>query len=452
MQLRFCTSFALVTTTLIYLGPIGWSVENGPSDDILAVQRLSQADMELEVAVNGAETSEEKQRLQSELDTNRRQLPHELMELADKYPNTTGGLAALYWAAFISSDPTISQSASQLFQQYAAAADVDLLARSIRLGRSRIQESGGNLEIARVLLNRVKEHPTHARTPEVLTCVCRLSAADSTERRANSVFSDAADLIATHHAASPDITNFCEILGRGTGSAAWASSFERHLKSILEENEHRHIRCAASFALASVVQLAQEDRQEEVTQLYQRFLNEFTGEQEYHFQAIEQMYRGYASKELADLKLFATGKPALKTVGVDLDGKKMRLSDYNGKVVLLSFWATWCAPCIEFIPHEREIAKRFEGKAFSIVGVNGDTNIEAARSAVKSYGMKWRSFRNKDGDSYRISEIWRVSAWPTLYLIDSQGKIRKRWRNVSPEELSDAIEQLVAEASAQQPK
>ena len=143
---------------------------------------------------------------------------------------------------------------------------------------------------------------------------------------------------------------------------------------------------------------------------------------------------------LAELKLL--GKPAPEIDGVALDGRSMKLSDYRGKVVLLSFWATWCGPCMRMVPHERELVKRFEGKPFVIVGVNGDNDQKAARAAAADHGMTWRSFQDRSGPR-RISQDWHVWGWPTFYLIDQKGIIRKRWGDTGLEELNLAIDQLI---------
>jgi thiol-disulfide isomerase/thioredoxin len=146
--------------------------------------------------------------------------------------------------------------------------------------------------------------------------------------------------------------------------------------------------------------------------------------------------------ESPEVELTSLGKPAPEIDGVALDGRGMKLSDYRGKVVLLSFWATWCGPCMKMVPQERELVKRFEGKPFVLVGVNGDDDQKTARAAVADHGMTWRSFQNKDGPR-TISLDWHVWGWPTFYLIDQKGIVRKRRGDTGLEELNLAIDQLL---------
>ena len=159
--------------------------------------------------------------------------------------------------------------------------------------------------------------------------------------------------------------------------------YERHLRAILEENTHRRVRCGALFALASVVQSSSYERQPEAEELYRRFIQQFDGQFEYPNQRIEQTYHQWARTQLDEIASRGIGKPAPQIVGIDLDGQSMKLSDYRGKVVLLSFWATWCYPCMKLIPHERKLAERLADGAFAIVGVNGDKDVQAAREAAR---------------------------------------------------------------------
>ncbi len=230
----------------------------------------------------------------------------------------------------------------------------------------------------------------------------------------------------------------------GSGSPRWAGQFERHLRTLLEANQNRQARCAALFALASVIQSYGESHQIEAEELYKKFLREFDGQYKYSYQGIERTYRELAKTQLEELKFRGIGKPSPEIVGVDLDGRPMKLSEYRGKVVLLSFWGTWCLPCMKLIPHEQALASRLEGKPFAIVGVNGDTDDEVIMDAVATHKITWRSFRNRRAGKTKISDKWDLLSWPTLYLIDHEGVIREKWIG-SPalDELNRAIDQFV---------
>src|SRR5688572_22947341 len=67
------------------------------------------------------------------------------------------------------------------------------------------------------------------------------------------------------------------------------------------------------------------------------------------------------------------GKPAPEFDGEDFEGRRVKLSDYRGKVVVLVFWSTRCPPCRAMIPHEREMVERFHDRPFALIGVNNDT-------------------------------------------------------------------------------
>src|ERR1035438_8339651 len=73
----------------------------------------------------------------------------------------------------------------------------------------------------------------------------------------------------------------------------------------------------------------------------------------------------------------------------DLTGQKLDLSSYRGKVVLLDFWATWCDPCREEIPHFVELQNRYGGQGLQIIGVSMDDAPEPVRDFYQRFKMNY---------------------------------------------------------------
>jgi hypothetical protein len=82
---------------------------------------------------------------------------------------------------------------------------------------------------------------------------------------------------------------------------------------------------------------------------------------------------------------------------------------------------------VAMIPHERSLVQKLEGKPFSLIGVNSDRDKETIEKGLKEHKVTWRSFKNKQEGKADISSEFNVKGWPTLYLIDHKGVIRKKW-------------------------
>src|SRR5215831_10815430 len=96
------------------------------------------------------------------------------------------------------------------------------------------------------------------------------------------------------------------------------------------------------------------------------------------------------------------------------------------------------------IPHERSLVNRLNGKPFVLIGVNSDQDPKQLKTDLKENQVTWRSFQNEPKGKEAIAAEWNVRGWPTLYLIDHKGIIKKKWLG-SPgnEALDKEIEKLL---------
>jgi hypothetical protein len=98
-------------------------------------------------------------------------------------------------------------------------------------------------------------------------------------------------------------------------------------------------------------------------------------------------------------------------------------------------------------PHERSLVKRLAGEPFALIGVNSDKDLEALQDVLLEENITWRSFWNgPEGTRGPISTQWNVRGWPTIYILDHEGKIR--FKGPRGEAMDEAVDQLLAEMKA----
>jgi hypothetical protein len=93
--------------------------------------------------------------------------------------------------------------------------------------------------------------------------------------------------------------------------------------------------------------------------------------------------------------------------------------------------------------HERSLVEKYADKPFAIVGINSDRDRDKLKERMAEEGITWKSFFDGGGTRGPIASAWNVSGWPTIYVLDAEGRIR--FKDVRGEEMDAAIEELMGE-------
>jgi thiol-disulfide isomerase/thioredoxin len=106
-----------------------------------------------------------------------------------------------------------------------------------------------------------------------------------------------------------------------------------------------------------------------------------------------------------------------------IDGRQVSLDGLQGKVVLLDFWATWCGPCREALPHVRQIAKKFDGQPLVVLSVSLDNDESKWKEFVAKNEMTWLQYFDGGFDG-PIAKSFGVRAIPNTFTIDADGVLQ----------------------------
>ncbi len=107
----------------------------------------------------------------------------------------------------------------------------------------------------------------------------------------------------------------------------------------------------------------------------------------------------------------------------DLAGHGHRLSEYQGRVVLINFWGSWCGPCVAEMPRLQRLQDSLAGKPFSVVMVNLGESRLRIRHFRDQRGLSLDFLIDRAGDG---SREWGVDIVPASFLVDAQGRVRYR--------------------------
>ncbi len=126
-----------------------------------------------------------------------------------------------------------------------------------------------------------------------------------------------------------------------------------------------------------------------------------------------------------------------------LDGQRISMDELQGKVVLLDFWATWCMPCREALPHIREVAKKFQGQPLVILSVSLDSDEQKWKEFVAKNEMTWPQYRD-GGFTGSVAKMFAVTAIPHTFTIDADGVLQEE--HIGDASIEGKLKKLIARA------
>lgn len=118
-------------------------------------------------------------------------------------------------------------------------------------------------------------------------------------------------------------------------------------------------------------------------------------------------------------------KPAPTLATRTVDNNSWSLQDYRGKIVLVNFWAVWCAPCLQEIPELKEIYSKYKNHPdFFMVGVSLDQQKEVTTQFCKQRQIEWlQLYEDDQGWNNSLARAFDIQFIPSIWLIDRGGNI-----------------------------
>lgn len=144
-------------------------------------------------------------------------------------------------------------------------------------------------------------------------------------------------------------------------------------------------------------------------------------------------------------------QPAPEIAVISDKGQETKLQSYKGKVVLVSFWASWCGPCLEELPTFSQLVQKYQGKGLEILAINVDESIDDAKAFIpdfwKNKAIPFPTYFDRDTKAARA---FNVDVLPANFVVDRKGRIAFSGMGASDwssPEIGDSIESLLNEAN-----
>ena len=121
----------------------------------------------------------------------------------------------------------------------------------------------------------------------------------------------------------------------------------------------------------------------------------------------------------------------------DVAGNAISVAKFKGKVVLVDFWATWCAPCVFEMPNVQKIYDKYHEKGLEIIGVSLDQSQDRLKNFTKDKNIPWAQICDGKGWENKVAQKYGIQSIPATFLLDGEGKIIAK--NLRGDDLDQAV-------------
>ncbi len=147
-------------------------------------------------------------------------------------------------------------------------------------------------------------------------------------------------------------------------------------------------------------------------------------------------------KKIEDMEQVNVGGMAPNFKLITPEGKELSLYDLRGQIILLDFWASWCAPCLAEVPNLKAIYEKYHSKGLEILGVSLDEKEAAWKNAIEKKGLIWKHLSSLKGWKCPVAQRFKVTGIPRMYIINAQGKIIAQ--DLRGKKLAEKMDELFA--------
>ena len=146
------------------------------------------------------------------------------------------------------------------------------------------------------------------------------------------------------------------------------------------------------------------------------------------------------TKDVDGFSLIGKSVPEVSLLDFE-NNQSVPFSKFKGKITIITFWATWCGPCIKELPNVKSTFEKLNAKGFEIIGVSLDQERAELEKMIAEKKMTWPQYF-EGGEKNKFADEFQIASIPTMWLVDKKGNLRDL---NGRENLAAKVEKLLAE-------